>query len=184
MAVNNDLNACSIGLHIIAERWSGAGKYRDAFESIKQSYMDLISTGDSKPRMPLRGLDTDLRATLEEIQKLHPDSKEDFGRIMSDMLNGESSCTTSPTAMRLDIDEIRPAVGLRNFESPDNTVSLAFQQDQMMHQKTRTQEVGVNTFGAEAWQMDGQIVPGATYLLDGFDMDFLTANSNAFRYDN
>ncbi|ORY10174.1 hypothetical protein BCR34DRAFT_588779 [Clohesyomyces aquaticus] len=34
---SNDMNACSIVLYIITERWPAAKKYRDVFESVKQT---------------------------------------------------------------------------------------------------------------------------------------------------
>lgn len=37
ISTSNDMNACSIVLYIITERWPGARKYRDVYETIKQS---------------------------------------------------------------------------------------------------------------------------------------------------
>jgi len=97
ISTNNDLNACSIVLYVITERWPGARKYRDAFESIKQCVMDSIADGEQLPRKPLVGLDAGLRATLEDVQNLHPEGREDFGRMISDMLDVTlNSAATSP----------------------------------------------------------------------------------------
>jgi hypothetical protein len=137
ISVNSDLNAYSIALHVITERSSAAGKYRYAFESIKKCYIDITSSGEGQPRVPLRVLDTDLKVTLKESQNLHPEGKEDFGRIVSDMLDGEP------------------------------------------YQIKHPQDLSVNR-STNDWSIDGQMVRGATYLLDGFGVDFLATDSAPF----
>ena len=91
IATSNDLNACSIVLYVITERWPGARRYRDAFESIRQCVLDLIADGNSQPRKPLTGLDAELRTTLQDVQSLHPEGRAEFSRMMTDMI-GESEC--------------------------------------------------------------------------------------------
>lgn len=41
--VSNDINACSIVLFVITERWPAARKYRDTFEAVKQIVIDPLS---------------------------------------------------------------------------------------------------------------------------------------------
>ncbi|RDW76111.1 hypothetical protein BP5796_06932 [Coleophoma crateriformis] len=50
IATSNNLNSCSIVLYIITERWPGARRYRDAFEGIKHTIIDLVSRGEHRPR--------------------------------------------------------------------------------------------------------------------------------------
>ena len=85
---SNDLNACSIVLYIITERWPGARKYRDAFESTRQCLLDLITTSD-QPRKPLTGLDANLRATVSDVQRLHPEGRAECNRMTTDMIGEE-----------------------------------------------------------------------------------------------
>jgi hypothetical protein len=84
----NDANSCSIVLYIITERWPGARKYRDAFESIKQCVLDLIEEGGQQPRQKLRALDgnAELRDVVREVRNLHPEGQREFGRMMRDMV--------------------------------------------------------------------------------------------------
>lgn len=117
--VDSGLNACSIALHVIAERWSGAGKYQDAFESIKKCYLDIISCGEGQARMPLRGLDTDLKAALEETQNLHPEGKEDFDRIARDMIAWFGS-----QDVQLRADESGLSIGLKEFQNHQAVYTL------------------------------------------------------------
>jgi hypothetical protein len=154
----HDLKACSIALHVIAKRWFGAGKYRDAFKSIKKCYLDIISSSEGQPRMPLRGLDTDLKVSLEEIQNLHPEGKEDFGRIVSDMLDGEPSHTTSPASfgsqeVQLRTDERGLPIGLKEFQSPQ-AVYMLQQRPSMPYQNMSPQNLGVNR-STNDWSIAG-----------------------------
>lgn len=52
--ISNDMNACSIVLYIITERWPGAKKYRDTYESIKQSLLESVEENEYQPRHPLK----------------------------------------------------------------------------------------------------------------------------------
>jgi hypothetical protein len=76
-----------------------------------------------------RRLDTDLKVAREEIQNLHPEGKEDFVRIVSDMLDGEPSQATSPAwfgsqEVQLRRDENGLSIGLKEFPSPQAVYML------------------------------------------------------------
>jgi len=56
-STSNDINACSIVLFVITERWPGARKYRDTFELVKHNVVDMISSGrHQKPRQVIKVL--------------------------------------------------------------------------------------------------------------------------------
>ena len=90
LSMNNDVNACSIVLYVITERWPAARKYRDAFESIKQCVLDLITEKEG-PRQPLDGIDDSLRATLNSVRNLHPQGRTMVGDMFGDGTTPKSS---------------------------------------------------------------------------------------------
>ncbi|KAH9885724.1 fungal-specific transcription factor domain-containing protein [Xylariomycetidae sp. FL2044] len=56
IATSNDMNACSIVLYIITERWPGARHIRDTYESIKQMLLESIEEGEYAPRRAIANL--------------------------------------------------------------------------------------------------------------------------------
>lgn len=157
ISANNDLNACSIVLYVITERWPGARKYRDAFDNIKQCVLDFIAAGNQHPRQPLTVLDDNLRATLEDVQNLHPEGKEDFGRMISDMLDETSS---SPVFVK---PSAGPRVGMGISE---------FQAQTLYGQQFVQQNMPVIGDGGEQMSEGFFNMPvGSIDLYDGFDME-------------
>ena len=53
ISTSRDIEACSIVLYIIAERWVGARKYRDIFEAVKEAVLEAIERGANEPRCPI-----------------------------------------------------------------------------------------------------------------------------------
>lgn len=53
---SSDMNACSIVLYIITERWPGAKKYRDTYEAIKQSLLESVEESQYEPRRAIKSL--------------------------------------------------------------------------------------------------------------------------------
>jgi hypothetical protein len=51
---SSDMNACSIVLYIITERWPGAKKYRDTYEAIKQSLLESVEESQYEPRRVIK----------------------------------------------------------------------------------------------------------------------------------
>lgn len=90
----NDMNACSIVLYIITERWPGARKYRDIFETIKQHVVDSIEEGKYEPRRAIKKLRPTLRATLQTIESRQED-QEVLTAMVSDMAGGPASSSGS-----------------------------------------------------------------------------------------
>lgn len=64
--VEKSLTDCQILLYIITERYPSARKYRDIFERIKTSILELIARGEHQPRNPV-GLDADMRARVTNL---------------------------------------------------------------------------------------------------------------------
>ncbi|TVY46901.1 putative transcriptional regulatory protein [Lachnellula occidentalis] len=82
---SNDINACSIVLFVITERWPGAKRYRDAFEVVKQSVVDLIAAGKhQQPRKAIMELKSGLESTLQDVQ-MNEGGLDEFSRIMTEM---------------------------------------------------------------------------------------------------
>jgi len=105
ISTSNDLNACSIVLYVITERWPGARKYRDVFESIRQCVLNLIEEGENGSagkRVPLIKLreDSELRDMVRGVQRLHPEGRAEFSRMMSDMV-GDAQPLSSHSRMAI-----------------------------------------------------------------------------------
>ncbi|KIW00489.1 uncharacterized protein PV09_08010 [Verruconis gallopava] len=80
----NDINACSIVLYVITERWPAARRYRDIFEILKQSVQDTIEEGGYRPRRPIKRLKPNFHETLKNI---HPSDggRDDFSTLVAEM---------------------------------------------------------------------------------------------------
>lgn len=84
-ATSNDINACSIVLFVITERWPGARKYRDAFEAVKQNVIDPLAAGKNHvPRQPIAELKSIVPPSLPSSLEMSEDRQE-FSRIVTDM---------------------------------------------------------------------------------------------------
>jgi len=68
MKSSNDLNACSIVLYIITERWPTAKKYRDVFENLKQTVLESIEENGYEERKAVKSLDASLQTTLATLE--------------------------------------------------------------------------------------------------------------------
>jgi hypothetical protein len=87
ISTGNDMNACSIVLYIITERWPGARKYRDVYETIKQMVLESIEEGEYEPRRPITNLRPGLQAALQAIDH-NDEGKGEFSAMVSDMAGG------------------------------------------------------------------------------------------------
>lgn len=67
MKITMGLHDASILLYVIAERWPGYTRYRDAFEAIKTAVMAKIAEGEHKPREKVTHLDAEARAKLQQF---------------------------------------------------------------------------------------------------------------------
>lgn len=68
MKSSNDLNACSIVLYIITERWPTAKKYRDVFENLKQTVLESIEENGFEERKAVGSLDPILQTTFASME--------------------------------------------------------------------------------------------------------------------
>ena len=83
-ATSNDINACSIVLFVITERWPGAKKYRDVFEAVKQCVVDPLANGKNKePRQAVEFLKTIIPSSLTSVEL--GEDRQEFSRIVTDM---------------------------------------------------------------------------------------------------
>ena len=82
-ATSNDINACSIVLFVITERWPAAKKYRDIFEAIKQNVIDPLADGRKQvPRQKISHLKSIIPPNLPSVEY---EDRQEFTHIMTDM---------------------------------------------------------------------------------------------------
>lgn len=82
-ATSNDINACSIVLFVITERWPAAKKYRDIFEAIKQNVIDPLAEGRNQvPRQKISHLKSIIPSDLPSVEY---EDRQEFTHIMTDM---------------------------------------------------------------------------------------------------
>ncbi|KAJ9142934.1 hypothetical protein NKR23_g6746 [Pleurostoma richardsiae] len=101
---SNDMNACSIVLYIITERWPGARQCRDAYESIKQSVLDSIEDSEYQPRKAVTNLRPGLQAALQTVGQQEEGNLE-FTALVTNMAGG-------PAAMALGEDRLEALASL------------------------------------------------------------------------
>ncbi|KAH8678268.1 hypothetical protein BX600DRAFT_148081 [Xylariales sp. PMI_506] len=89
ISTSNDINACSIVLYIITERWTGAKKYRDIFETVKQAVLESIEEGSYEPRRIIRNLRPGLETAFSTIEPTQ-EVQGEFSVLVADMAGGPS----------------------------------------------------------------------------------------------
>jgi hypothetical protein len=83
------LTDCSIILYVMAERWPAGRKYRDLFESVKKSVLDVISEEKHVPRMAVVNMKDEMQTSLHGLQT-NPSTEmetvhDDLDQMISDM---------------------------------------------------------------------------------------------------
>jgi hypothetical protein len=81
MTNSNAMNACSIVLYIITERWPGAKKYRDMYEAVKQSVFESIEENKYQPRQAAKRLNLGLFSMMNRNEE----GREEVTRMVADM---------------------------------------------------------------------------------------------------
>lgn len=94
ITTSNDMNACSIVLYIITERWPGAKKYRDTYEAIKQSVLESVEESKYEPRKAIKRPHPDLLPNLDRNEE----GSLEVSRMVADMVGEPVSFGTSPIA--------------------------------------------------------------------------------------
>ena len=79
--VSNNMNACSIVLYIITERWPGAKKYRDTYEAVKSSLLESIEENQYEPRRAIKRLYPDLFPSMTSNEE----GSSEVTQIVADM---------------------------------------------------------------------------------------------------
>jgi hypothetical protein len=75
------MNACSIVLYIITERWPGAKKYRDMYEAVKQSVLESIEESKYEPRRAIKRLNPGLFTSMNKNEE----GREEVTRMVAAM---------------------------------------------------------------------------------------------------
>jgi hypothetical protein len=75
------MNACSIVLYIITERWPGAKKYRDMYEVVKQSVLESIDESKYEPRRAIKRLNPGFFSSMNRNEE----GREEVTRMVADM---------------------------------------------------------------------------------------------------
>ncbi|PMD60531.1 uncharacterized protein K444DRAFT_528507 [Hyaloscypha bicolor E] len=78
---SNNMNACSIVLYIITERWPGAKKYRDTYEAVKQSLLESVEENKYEPRRAIKRLYPDLLPSMTSNEE----GSSEVTQIVADM---------------------------------------------------------------------------------------------------
>ncbi|KAF2001585.1 hypothetical protein P154DRAFT_619260 [Amniculicola lignicola CBS 123094] len=89
LKTSNDMNACSIVLYIITERWPAAKRYRDVFESVKQTVMESIEENGYEQRKVIKSLRPGLEETLKDMDS--EEGRQQFEAMMTDMAGEPTS---------------------------------------------------------------------------------------------
>lgn len=78
---SNAMNACSIVLYIITERWPGAKRYRDMYEAVKGSVLESIEESKYEPRRAIKRLNPDLLSAMSKNEE----GREEVTQMVADM---------------------------------------------------------------------------------------------------
>lgn len=117
---SNDLNACSIVLYIITERWPTARKYRDVFENLKQTVLESIEENGYEERKAIRVLDPSLHTTIASME-----TRGDGGLEVEAMIAEMTGAISRPTGGSVENFASTDAESL-NFLSAMNASSMDF----------------------------------------------------------
>ncbi|KAH8888145.1 hypothetical protein GQ53DRAFT_826702 [Thozetella sp. PMI_491] len=82
------LSDCSVMLYVTTERWPAIRRYRDAFEAIKRSVLELIADDKHAPRMVVPALTTD-DTIWSSLQGLNLDIYENLNRDDLEQMLGD-----------------------------------------------------------------------------------------------
>jgi hypothetical protein len=115
---SNDINACSIVLYIITERWPGAKKYRDVFENVKQTVLESIEANGYEERKAIKDLTPSLYETWKGLDE-GTEGRNEFEAMVGEMA-GELKRSDKPKAVQR--PETGSATSAFTFEIPSGGV--------------------------------------------------------------
>jgi hypothetical protein len=98
ITTSNNLNSCSIVLYIITERWPGARKYRDAFEGIKHTVIELVAKGEHRPRKAIAEV-----GARSKMLNVNPEEEggDEFWRMVGDMAGDDQQFSSDADLIAL-----------------------------------------------------------------------------------
>lgn len=113
----------------ITERWPGARKYRDVYESIKQMVLESIEENHYEPRRAITNLRPGLRAVLRAIDDNDEHGEFTASAMVSDMAGGSiPPDMETPQIQAPNCTANTPGTpGIYNLMLPMDGVSLDFQ---------------------------------------------------------
>lgn len=118
----SDMNACSIVLYIITERWPGAKKYRDTYESIKQSLLESVEESQYEPRHVIKNFNPNFLPPMARNEE----GSTEVTQILADMAGNTlfNGSTSSPV---LSYSNIKQAIPAPQDSTQDFSFSMGFQ---------------------------------------------------------
>lgn len=121
---SNDVNACSIVLYIITERWPGAKKYRDVFESVKQTVLESIEANGYEERRAIKDLTPSLYETWKSLDE-GTEGRNEFEAMVGEMAGElkKSHRVTEEQGL-----ETSPGTSAFTFEMQPDSVDSGFAQ--------------------------------------------------------
>jgi len=125
---SNGMNACSIVLYVITERWPGAKKYRDTYESIKQSLLESVEENEYEPRHPLKRTCPNLLLPMTSNEE----GNTELTRMVEDMVGRPEIVThevgVGPTTNSTQFQTAEASTFRLQSNALDLSVPLEFQQ--------------------------------------------------------
>jgi len=109
------MNACSIVLYIITERWPGAKKYRDTYEAIKQSLLESVEESQYEPRRVIKNFNPNLLPPMARSEEGSTEVTQILAEMAGDSLFDNS--TPSPVLSHSQMKENAPIMqgSMQNF---------------------------------------------------------------------
>jgi hypothetical protein len=153
------MNACSIVLYIITERWPGAKKYRDTYEAIKQSLLESVEESQYEPRRIIKNLNPNLLPTMTRNEE----GSTEVSQILADMAGDSmlmNSLDSTPSSPAMTHSHVEKTSSVTQRPAQDAYFALDFQTDQ--------------DFGDTSFSFDG------LDIINGFDIGDFDISRTAF----
>lgn len=152
------MNACSIVLYIITERWPGAKKYRDMYEAVKESVLESIEESKYEPRRAIKRLSPSLVHSMGRNEE----GRDEVTRMVADMAGLPGFPTdVAPDYVMTDTDSFAPDLSNNDVPIQLQATTLEFPQQSSFDLSLSsfqdfnfTQDSGVTGFDARSTTFD------------------------------